>query len=131
MQQPTSDLTRSIRDLDQYIGQMAKAEVYIDGEDAKQTQAVDQLLDLTKKFPARIEAYLKLWAIYYTEGNFYLKKSQNTSVSPTKDKQVNIAREAQAQQDERLAQENFIKAVDMAEKLLKFCTDITETNEKL
>jgi hypothetical protein len=79
---------------------MAKAEVYIDGEDAKQTQAVDQLLDLTKKFPARIEAYLKLWAIYYTQGNFYLKKSQNTSVSPTKDKQVNIAREAQAQQDE-------------------------------
>jgi hypothetical protein len=89
-------------------------------------------LDLTKKYQGRIEAYLKLWAIYYNLGNFHLKKSQSAPVSPAKlDSQVNIAREAQAQQDERLAQDNFLKAVDIAEKLLIFCTDITETNEKL
>lgn len=35
LQQPAADLTRSIRDLDQYVGQLARAEVYIEGDEPK------------------------------------------------------------------------------------------------
>lgn len=51
--------------------------------------------------------------------------------SQTMQVQANIARETAAQQDEEYADKNFEKAVETAEKLLIFCTDITETNEKL
>jgi predicted Zn-dependent protease len=73
--QGAPDLARFIRDIDQYVGQIARAEVYLDGDEPKQAQAIDLLNDLTKRYPQRIEAYLKLWSIYYNLGNYHLKKA--------------------------------------------------------
>jgi hypothetical protein len=44
---------------------------------------------------------------------------------------LNSAKEAQALAEEKQALECFNKTVDTTQKLLLFCPDITETNEKL
>jgi len=70
-----NDVVWQIRNKDLYFGQLAKVEVFLEEEEAKLGQAFDTLIDLMKRYPKRIEAYLKMWSINYELGNFHLKKA--------------------------------------------------------
>jgi len=47
---------------------MARVELYLEGEVVESQKAMETLHELVKRHPQRIEAYLKLWAIFYTQG---------------------------------------------------------------
>lgn len=57
--------------MDHYVGKLARTEMYIENEEPKLNKAEEVLRDLMKRQPQRIEAYLKLWSLYYNCGNFH------------------------------------------------------------
>jgi hypothetical protein len=65
------DVVKQIREVDSYMGQLAKVEVCIEGDEPNSGQAIELLNELAKRYPQRIEAYLKLWSLFYDKGCYH------------------------------------------------------------
>ena len=69
---------KDIQKSDDYIGTLALCESYIDGKENNRALAISTVEGLTKKYPARSEAYIKLWQIYMSMGKEFEDASKQT-----------------------------------------------------
>ena len=67
-QMEPSKLAVTIQQQDYYFGQLAFVELFLDQQPVRHSKAVEQLNKLIKEFPARGEAYIKLWQVYMASG---------------------------------------------------------------
>ena len=69
---------QAIQQEDPYIGALALCELYVDGREPKRDLAIATIEGQTKTYPARSEAYIKLWQIYMSIGKEYEDASKLT-----------------------------------------------------
>lgn len=70
-QRDINSYIKAIQQDDPYIGGLALCERYIDGAENDVALAITTVEGLTKQYPARSEAYIKLWQIYMSKGKEY------------------------------------------------------------
>jgi predicted Zn-dependent protease len=62
------DQAQLIKKADEYFGYLAWAEIYVSTKDKREV-AIQVLEDLTRDYPNKPQAYLRLWDIYNVTGN--------------------------------------------------------------
>ena len=149
-QQNVKSQIEAIQRKDPYIGSLALCEHYIDGQEVKVDLAIATIEGLTQQYPARSEAYIKLWSIYMAKGKEYEDASKMTAkeqinrhnsrpLSNTPyDEESRASQEgalklsllSQTEDSQENANKEYLKALEVSEKLLSSARDITDSTQK-